>query len=72
MDAEMERKWALAKAELLKVQAAFLRIVLWRCKTLEELKTELQGNIDELEGIAQEYRDEAAKSSPDWERFNNG
>ena len=72
MDAEMERKWALAKAELLKVQVAFLRIVLWRCKTFEELKTELQGNIDELEGIAQEYRDEAAKRDPDWNKFNNG
>jgi hypothetical protein len=65
MDAEMERKWALAKAEILKVQAAFLTIAVFRCTTYEDLKKAIQKNIVDLESMAQEYRDEAAKNEPD-------
>jgi hypothetical protein len=64
MDAEMERKWALCKAELLKVQASFLTIALWRCKDYEELKKAIKNNIVDLETMAQEYRDEAEKNKP--------
>jgi hypothetical protein len=65
MNAEMEWKWALAKAELLKVQAAFLTITVYRCTTYEDLKKAIQKNIVDLEEMAQEYRDEAAKNEPD-------
>lgn len=64
MDAEMERRWALCKAELLDVEAAFLKISVWRYKNYEELKEAIKENIVELEKMAQEYRDEAAKNEP--------
>ena len=65
MNAEMERKWALAKAEILKVQAAFLRIVLFQCTTYTDLKKAIETNIIDLETMEQEYRDEAEKNEFD-------
>lgn len=61
MDAEMERRWALAKAGILQTQAAFLTIALSRCTTYESLKKSIQEDVSDLESMANDYRKEAEK-----------
>lgn len=61
---EATRNWELAKAEMLKIQAAFLAIVLSRKTTYEELRDAIQKNIDDLQLIAAEIKAEVAKHDP--------
>lgn len=64
MTPEMERKWALAKAGILKTQAAYMTIVLNRCTTHEELRAAVEKNKNELEALAQQFEREAERHEP--------
>ena len=60
MEAKMERAWALAKAELLEAQIAYLTIILDRHKTYEALTASLQMHVNIMKDLVREQR-EAAK-----------
>ena len=62
MTPEMERKWALAKAGILRTQAAFMTIVLARAKTFEELQAAVKDNIEDLETMAAEFSKEPPRN----------